>query len=331
MNRLLGSISTIIVIASILLFIFVYSVLSPVDKNNTIPIEIEIKQGQSSRQVIAILRQNNLIRSSAAARYYLIASGQGKNIKAGFVYLSPSLSTPEIITSLTKALDKQVRVVVPEGLRHEEVANLFLDQFHKQNPQNNFDVDLFIQKSSTLEGKLFPDTYNFSYATSTEEVISALLSRYEQIISSSKIAPITQKELIIASLLERESRGNLAEKKEIAGIIANRLANNWPLQIDATVQFALASSRCRFRQCVWWPNSLTSADLKIISPYNTYINQGLPPGPIGNPGKDSLIAAKNPAITSNWFYLHDNQGVVHYAQTVEQHNRNICTYLRKSC
>jgi UPF0755 protein len=113
--------------------------------------------------------------------------------------------------------------------------------------------------------------------------------------------------------------------------MVKRLENGWPLQIDATVQYAVASRTCKNINCQWWPKSLTSADINYASPYNTYVNKGLPIAPIANPGRDALSAAANPAPTSAWFYLHDLQGKIHFADTIEQHNQNICTYLKKDC
>ena len=118
---------------------------------------------------------------------------------------------------------------------------------------------------------------------------------------------------------------------EVAGVIENRLQASWPLQIDATVQYALSTARCKKTDCDWWPKSLSKTDLQYKSLYNTYLNQGLPPKPISNPGKDALAAAANPKTTSAWFYLHDSDGQIHFANTIEQHNQNVCTYLHKDC
>ena len=118
---------------------------------------------------------------------------------------------------------------------------------------------------------------------------------------------------------------------EIAGVIENRLAAKWPLQIDATVQYALSTARCKKLDCDWWPKTLTKVDLQIKSPYNTYLNQGLPIKPISNPGEAAIKAAVAPAKTTAWFYLHDLKGQIHFAKTIEEHNKNICVYLQKDC
>jgi UPF0755 protein len=133
--------------------------------------------------------------------------------------------------------------------------------------------------------------------------------------------------VVLASLLERETKTD-AERPIVAGILMNRLDSDWPLQIDAAVQYAVASENCKFKteNCTWWP-ILTLEDLSVKSAYNTYKNQGLPPNPIANPGLSSLKAAFNPKENDYWYYIHDNQGQIHYARTLVEHNSNIAKYL----
>ncbi len=111
----------------------------------------------------------------------------------------------------------------------------------------------------------------------------------------------------------------------IAGILLKRLEAGWPLQADATLQFALgyqASGK------TWWKKYLTAEDKKVRSPYNTYLNPGLPPGPISNPGLSAIGAVIYPKTTPYWYYLHDPSGGVHYAATLEEHNANIAEFLQ---
>ncbi|MBI1872149.1 endolytic transglycosylase MltG, partial [Candidatus Collierbacteria bacterium] len=196
---------------------------------------------------------------------------------------------------------------------------------HKFNPEE------FISLTKNLEGHLFPNTYAFAPNVTTQEVIDKLTGEFDQVIKDLNIAPNELNQvLVLASLIEREA-GADSERPEIAAILNKRIKNNWALQADAAIQFAVANQRCRIRICDWWPRPLTKADLQIKSPYNTYQNTGLPPFPISNPGKASLSAAVKPKETKNWFYLHGLDGLVHYAETVEQHNQNVCTYLKKDC
>ncbi|MBI3954666.1 endolytic transglycosylase MltG [Candidatus Collierbacteria bacterium] len=321
-----------LILLPIIVLISLYFFLSkPVNQNSTTPIEFEITSGQSLDSIAQNLKQARLIRSKEVFKITIFRLGLGRKIQAGFFYLSSSKSTPEIAKSLTKANAKQYWITIPEGLRRQEIANLIHDALSVDPANNQFDPELFIKLTADLEGRLFPDTYAFPINFTTEDVVEKLTATFNKVISSLAIPPgELDLVVILASLIEREAGGS-NDKSEISGILKNRLNNRWPLQVDASVQFALASSRCRIRICDWWPKKLSKADLNIDSPFNTYRYPGLPPEPISNPGKESLQAAANPNQTANWFYLHDAQGQVHYAKTIEDHNRNICIYLKKDC
>ena len=128
--------------------------------------------------------------------------------------------------------------------------------------------------------------------------------------------------VILASIGEREGKG--ADRQIIAGILYNRLRDNHPLQADATLQYALGYQS---EERNWWKKTLYNEDKEIVSPYNTYRNTGLPPTPISNPGLESFKAAANPTPTDYYYYLHDKEGGVHFAKTLEEHNTNIQEFL----
>jgi len=128
--------------------------------------------------------------------------------------------------------------------------------------------------------------------------------------------------LTIASLIEREALVD-EEKPLISSVIHNRLNSGMALDIDATLQYAKGKDS----QGKWW-SIPRSEDTSIDSPYNTYLNPGLPPGPIGNPGIGAIKAAVNPEESSFYFYIHDSTGEVHFAETLEEHNENIQKYLQ---
>jgi UPF0755 protein len=129
--------------------------------------------------------------------------------------------------------------------------------------------------------------------------------------------------MVLASIVEREGRTD-EDRPVIAGILLKRLNSDWPLQADATLQYALGYQA--FEKS-WWKKALTVEDKKIRSPYNTYLNAGLPPAPISNPGLSSIRAVVYPTVSPYWYYLHDPQGRVHYATTLEEHEQNIASYL----
>lgn len=131
--------------------------------------------------------------------------------------------------------------------------------------------------------------------------------------------------LILASLVEREAKF-ADDRRIVASIILKRAQNDWPLQLDATIQYALGYQR---KEGTWWKKELTVDDLKVDSTYNTYERKGLPPAPICNPGLDSIKAAlaADPS-TPNWYYVNDKNGRIHVAKTLEEHNENIKKYIQ---
>lgn len=303
----------------------------PISPGNLNRQEFVITPGQTLDQIADKLSQAKLIRSRFVFKLTVYRYNLGKKIQAGYFSLSPSQSATQIAQSLTKASVKQIWVTIPEGLRREEIANTIIDRLVESKVPHHFDPDEFIHLTAKFEGRLFPDTYALSPNVTTQEMIDRLTSQFNQVVKDLGIAPEKLSQIVVlASLVEREA-GSDQERPEIAGIITKRLESKWPLQIDATVQYAISSSRCRIRICDWWPKSLSKTDLAIVSPYNTYKNTGLPPAPIGSPGRTSLAAAAKPNQTKNWFYLHGLDGQIRYAITIEEHNANICTHLKKDC
>ena len=322
------------IVLSILLVGFLgwyFNSIRPVTVHSTPEQDFEVVSGENLDQIINNLSRNKLIRSRAAFKLTVVRLGIASKIQAGFFRLSPSMDAPTIAQKLTRAYARQVRVTIPEGLRRQEIALIVQKSLKENNPESRFDTNTFLSLTATLEGKLFPDTYDFDPKADTQTVVSRLNDNYKRVISDLKIGSDKEPEiLILASLLEREA-ANAGEMPEVAGVLNNRLKAGWPLQVDATVQYALGTARCKKIDCDWWPKNLSRADIQFKSPYNTYENPGLPPAPISNPGRDSLSAASSPLITPNWFYIHDLSGKIHFAKTVEDHNENVCVYLKKDC
>lgn len=319
-----------LVVVAIGFFVWFFQATRPVTNTKTTASEFEIKSGWGIDRIGQELSSQKLIRSRTAFKITVIVMGIQNRIQAGYFRLSPNMGITTIAQTLTHASAHQVRVTLPEGLRRQEIA-LILESAFKENEGSQFSSSEFLTLTENKEGRLFPDTYDFDPKASTSAVLNKLENRFQEIVTQLNIKEDQlNKVLILASLLEREA-GTADEMPEIAGVIENRLKAGWPLQIDATVQYALATSSCRKIDCDWWPKNLTKTNLQLKSAYNTYLNQGLPPKPISNPGRSALSAAASPKATPAWFYLHDLNGNIHFANTVEQHNQNVCTYLKKDC
>jgi UPF0755 protein len=310
--------------------------MQPVVRFDVAPVDFEIKPNTGLSAITDSLSAAKLIRSRTAFKITVVRLGLTEKMQAGFFKLSPNMTASEIALALTHASVRQVRVTIQEGLRSEEI-NLILNKAFQNVLDKKYDSKEFEVFTKNREGYLFPDTYDFSLTANAQTISERLFARFDEVskslglnITSSITDSKSDRLVTIASLLEREA-ANASEMPLVAGVIVKRLENDWPLQIDATVQYALASKNCKKIDCAWWSNNLTSENIKFPSPFNTYLNKGLPPTPISNPGKDALAAAANPQASSAWFYLHDLDGKIHFADSIEGHNKNICLYLKKDC
>jgi len=301
---------------------------SPFDSSSTAGSKtFVIKKGESLSSVAFRLQQEKLIHSSVALKLLMMKDNLEEKTQAGSFQLKPSLSLKEVAEFLTHGT-QDIWLTFPEGWRQEEYARRLSSNLE------NFDQEEFLDLAADYEGELFPDTYLVAREASPSAVFQLLHNNFQKKFSSDLVqaaakAGLSQKEvLILASLVEREARHD-DDRPMVAGIMLKRLKADWPLQIDATLQYALGSLKCSSSlktDCDWWTVP-TAADKKIASPFNTYLNQGLPPAPICNPGLSSIKSVVYPQDSEYWFYLTDSKGNMHYGRTVEEHNANIQKYL----
>ncbi len=276
-----------------------------------------INKGASASQVGVALQKAGLIKSALAFKLYMQFTGQSGKLQTGEFKLSPSYSLFETINTLFKS-PIELWVTIPEGLRREEIAQRFVVALDKPS---SF-ADEFLQASTGKEGYLFPETYLFPRDVTASQVVKKMTDTFnEETKDGENYSGLTFSQVIIlASIVERETKTD-AERPTVAGIMLNRLDAGMPLQVDATVQYAVGT------QGNWWP-ILTQDDLAVKSAYNTYLHAGLPPAPISNPGESSIKASLNPEKTDYWYYIHDTEGQIHYAKTLVEHNANISKYLK---
>lgn len=289
-----------------------------------------IHKGESLSLISQRLKNEGLIRDASAFKILVLAKGLSGQIQAGDFRVNPSWTTEEVAYLLTHgSLD--IWLTFPEGWRREEYSRRLDANL------DGFSYPQFNQLTQDKEGYLFPDTYLIPKDASPSAVISIFTNNFErkydlEMQLATKAKGLTQDQVIIlASIVERECRTD-KDRPVVAGILFKRWQEDVPLQVDATVQYALASKENanagNREEIDWWPEKLTRADLQIDSPYNTYKYKGLPPAPISNPGLASINAVIYPQESDYWFYLSDPQGNMHYAKTGEEHNENIEKYLR---
>lgn len=307
------------ILISISFYLFYSEGSLPVNKNSRISKIFVIKQGEPLDTIVNNLTNEGLIRNKVV--FYLIVKKLGieRKIQAGDFKISENMSASEVATNLTHGTT-DTSITLIEGMRKEEMAEII---------SKVLDIPEIEIIRTTKEGYIFPDTYMVP-KNSTFDVIYSIIKNNDKFIKSLKSvknrSQLTEKEvLILASLVEREAR-QPATREKIAGIILKRYLADWPLDLDATLQYALGYQPL---EKTWWKNNLTDEDKKIDSPYNTYKNKGLPPEPICNPSLSSIEAVLNAdPKTPYWYYLTDNNGVMHYAVTLEEHEANVQKYLR---
>ena len=321
----LGFLSIILFVAG---FLFLKASL-PMSENTQTQI-FEVKSGMTLKEVSQELFHQNLIRSANAFQTIAFIQDKEKLIKVGEYYISPSMPAAEILQRITSGKTVLHSVTIPEGYRITEIANLL-------EKRNLVDKNIFLQQAKnvellegvptgSLEGYLFPDTYHFGKRTTEAIIIKKMVETFKEralkkeFLKRAGDMGFSYHEIItLASLIEKET-GKDSERKQISSVFHNRLKKNMLLQTDPTVIYVIDM----------FDGNIRKRDLKIDSPYNTYLYKGLPPGPIANPGLKSIIAALYPANTSNLYFVSKQDGSHKFSATLNEHNRAVQKYqLRK--
>ncbi len=291
-------------------------------------IDFSIEDGSSINIVIQNLIEVGLLDDSDQIflKIYLKLNKLDSTIQAGEYSIPQNLDMIQLIRTLQNGQIKSIWVTFPEGMRADEYADTLVQAFSELET-SQFSKDKFMNlivdknfidsinlpfETETLEGSLFPDKYLLPEAITEEEIIITMTDNFK-----SKITDTTYEQLIIASLLEREGRTE-EERYYIADIIQRRFNEGWFLNIDATLLYYYKD----------WKHEITIEDIETDHDYNTYLRLGFPPTPICNPGLSSINAALDPTPNNYYYYIHDKNGNIHYATTLEEHNANVIQYLQ---
>ncbi|MFZ1987517.1 MAG: endolytic transglycosylase MltG [Minisyncoccia bacterium] len=278
---------------------------------------ITIEEGASISDIAQKLADEQVIRSPFLFEAGIRILSAAKTPQAGtYVFAEPAglaSVTHRVLFGIYGITP--TRVVFPEGSTVREMGEILSERIP------GFDVVAFTKEAAPFEGYVYPDTYFVYPDVTPHEILTMSYENFMTHLSSvdEKIQAFgrpTSEVLVMASLLEKEAR-TLEERRMIAGILWNRIEEDMPLQVDAV--FGYINNRDTYSPLL--------SDLAIDSPYNTYKNKGLPPGPITNPSIESILAAITPATTTDLYYLTGNDGNMHYAQTFAQHKKNRSLYL----
>jgi UPF0755 protein len=284
---------------------------------------VEFRQGSSARHIATDLQNAGLIRSRIA--FLALHAYKRRTLKAG-EYMFDHPATPIEIYNRIAHGDTYARVLsIPEGYNMFDIAAAvehagigsqqeFLTQVRTQTALVR-DLD---PRAQTLEGYLYPDTYRFSRKQGPTDVVIAMVKRFHQEAKALGLNGNTHEIVTMASIVEKET-GVREERPLVAGVFNNRLAQHMVLATDPSVIYAALLAG-------HYHGTIYQSDLQFHSPYNTYRVQGLPPGPICNPGAASLAAAMHPTETDYLYFVSDNQGHHRFARTPEEHAQNVQAY-----
>jgi UPF0755 protein len=315
-----------------------WAVLTPVEPAGQV--FVLLHPGYSTRRIAAELKGAGVIRNEQAFVLWRYLH-HGRSLKAGEYLFEKPANIVDIQRRIGHGDVYFHTVVVPEGFTMFDIARAI--QAAGLGPAEDFlkvaqtDTDLISDiapGAHSLEGYLFPDTYQFTRMMTMEEMAGAMVKQFRQVARQVGLIPEAgaapdppaapsssndiQRTVIMASIVEKETAVP-EERPEVASVYYNRLAKRMALDADPSIIYAelLAGS---------YQGALHHADMQFSSPYNTYRNGGLPPGPIGNPGRSALEAAMHPAQSDYYYFVADAQGHHRFAKTMEEHDKNVTAY-----
>ena len=318
-----------IMLSMILVAWLVIGISTPKNSRDDANVVCKVEQGSSIDSIAARLTSEGLITNKSLFAIYAKFGPSRGNLRPGSYLLSPSMSLARIADLLGSGAISTEKVTFQEGLTIEEMARKWAKSglgdaqafIKASKPPNSYTQGFLAYRSNkdSLEGYLFPATYDILLSSTPQEQISSMLDSFAaQVIPklSPDIANSTKlNDLItLASIVEKEAN-TLEDRKLVASVFYNRLKIGMKLESDVTVNYATGKTQT------------LPADLKIDSPYNTYRVSGLPLGPICNPGLESIMATANPAVSEYLFFLADENGKGVFAKTYEEHQQNIERYL----
>jgi UPF0755 protein len=309
--------------------LIIYS-LNPIDKRNTM-ITVDIPTGSGFLKLTEILHDSGIVKSRILFYGLAITRQARSSIKAGEYEFNTLMTPSDVMSKLLRGEIKTYRVTIPEDLSVKEIAAR-LAEYKLINEKTFFELaedEEFLEsvgvKAASVEGYLFPETYYFDRSMSTRKIMTTLVNQFWKEVTpemqdrAKKLGFNIHQYITLASIIGKES-GNNSEKTQISAVFHNRLKRNMRLQSDPTAVYDLEN----------FAGAVRRSHLKRNSPYNTYIINGLPPGPIANPGLDSLKAALYPAAVNYLYFVSQRDGSHFFSSSLGRHNQAIVRYRGKN-
>ena len=313
---------------------------APPPERDVVTLVVEL--GDSAQSIAARLVALGVIDSARRFETQVQLRGWEDELVSGSYDLEPGLTTSEIIERIHNGVTSPLAVTIPEGLRLEEIAERLEEAGIVSAAEFLRATRLAANRAGTfagrlpaavpIEGYLFPSRYRFPLRVTADDVVRAMLERFDEQFTPERLATIeaagrtVHEVLIVGSIVEREALLD-EERPVIAAVFWNRVLATIPLQADPTVQYAVANSPANVARFGYWKAELTAADLQLNSPYNTYVAGGLPPTPIASPGLASIDAAIDPERVEFLYFVARGDGSHAFAITFEQHQANVERFL----
>jgi UPF0755 protein len=283
-----------------------------------------LHSGYSTRRIAIELKKAGIIRSAFAFRLWRQLHPK-LSLKAGEYLFDRAANMPEVYGRIARGDIYFHVVTIPEGYTMFDIAKAMEDaglgsaeEFLKIAKTRTDLINDLAPEAKSLEGYLFPNTYQFTRTQSRGEMIGAMVHQFRQVAQQIGLSSDVHRTVTMAAIVEKET-ASPDERPMVASVYYNRLAHRMALDADPSVIYAqlLAGN---------YSGSLHHADLAVDSPYNTYRFAGLPPGPIANPGQGALVAAMHPATSNYFYFVSDGNGHHRFAHDLAEHNRNVAAY-----
>ncbi|MBI4949766.1 MAG: endolytic transglycosylase MltG [Deltaproteobacteria bacterium] len=331
MRKRLETIVLLLVMAASLLAVHVYiTFYTPASRDSSVKL-VYVQKGASFRVVASNLEKAGVVKDSDSLVWAASLLGAYKKIKAGEYEFMATMTPMEVLEILIKGKVKRHLVTIPEGYNIREVALVLSeaglvdpDDFVKHATDGKLVASLGLE-GDTLEGYLFPDTYEFTRGMGADDLIRKMSEKFKAVYfpefsEQAKRNGLSMRKVItLASIIEKET-GAPEERTLISAVFRNRLKKGIKLQSDPTVIYGIKG----------FDGNLTRAHLVTKTPYNTYAIYGLPPGPIANPGKESISAALNPASEDYLYFVSRNDGTHFFSKNLKEHNKAVNRFQRSA-
>ncbi len=333
LTKALGILGVVILLTAAVGGFFAIQFLSTAPSSSTEPVVFEVRPGESFKAIAHRLQEQGLVTSSWKLEVFARVARSGAKVRVGEYALRRDFRPREIMQVLISGKSIEYAITIPEGANRFEIADLLMKsqlidrvEFMALTESPSFIEDVLGLPVSTLEGYLFPETYKVTKFTGARGFVRMMVERFKenykrlQTVSGWSRGSLSDHQIVtMASIIEKET-GAAEERPVIASVFYNRLNIKMPLQTDPTIIYGL------FLERGMWNGALPRAELQRPGPYNSYLNQGLPPGPISNPGFEALKAAGLPQKTDYLFFMSRNDGTHTFSREYSKHATAVREY-----